>query len=108
MCRAACLQEPPANTQLYSLCDMAVDTIQGLAAAMKLQLSELPHYAGGVTLPSGLYRVLNKADRGEREDSCGAGADSSGLTKQPHPSSSPETCSCKHRCMVLCQTAPLN
>jgi hypothetical protein len=63
MCCTAC-QEPPANTQLYSLCDMAGDTIQGLAAAMKLQLSELPHYAGGVTLPSGLYRVLSKADRG--------------------------------------------
>lgn len=57
------LQEPPANTQLYSLCDMATKTVECLAESMKLQLSDLPPYAGGIILPRGLYRALEKADR---------------------------------------------
>lgn len=59
------LQEPPATTQLYSVCDMAVNTIEGLADSMKLQLADLGQYAGGIILPRGLYRALDKADRGE-------------------------------------------
>lgn len=60
------LQEPPASTQVYSLCDMALSTIQGLAAAMKLDLSGLGQYAGAIILPRGLYRALDKAERGEQ------------------------------------------
>lgn len=60
-----CAQEPAANVQLYSLCDMASTTVEGLASAMQLQLSQLAQYAGGIILPRGLYRALDKADRGE-------------------------------------------
>jgi hypothetical protein len=59
------VQEPAATTQVYSLCDMAVSTVQGLAGAMRLALAELPQYDGGIILPRGLYRALDKADRGE-------------------------------------------
>jgi hypothetical protein len=44
---------------------MAVNTIEGLADSMKLQLADLGQYAGGIILPRGLYRALDKADRGE-------------------------------------------
>jgi hypothetical protein len=66
-CALLCVQEPAANIQLYSLCDMASSTVEGLAAAMQLQLSQLPQYAGGIILPRGLYRALDKADRGEQQ-----------------------------------------
>jgi hypothetical protein len=44
---------------------MAANTIQGLADSMKLQLADLGQYAGGIILPRGLYKALDKADRGE-------------------------------------------
>lgn len=50
---------------MYSLCDMALSTIQGLASAMKLDLAGLGQYAGAIILPRGLYRALDKAERGE-------------------------------------------
>lgn len=50
---------------MYSLCDMAVNTIEGLAAAMKLDITGLGQYAGSIILPRGLYRALEKTERGE-------------------------------------------
>jgi hypothetical protein len=67
ICVFSCVQEPAANIQLYTLCDMACSTVEGLASAMQLQLSQLPRYAGGIILPRGLYRALDKADRGEEQ-----------------------------------------
>lgn len=52
--------------QLYCLCDMAADTVQALAGTMQLQLSGMEQYAGGIILPKGLYRALDKAERGAR------------------------------------------
>lgn len=49
---------------------MAADTIQALAGTMQLQLSGMEQYAGGIILPKGLYRALDKAERGEREQCC--------------------------------------
>lgn len=57
------LQDPPCTTPLYSLCDMATNTIEGLAGSMELQLPT--QYAGGIVLPRGLYRALDKTERGE-------------------------------------------
>jgi hypothetical protein len=57
------LQDPPATTQLYCLCDMAAATTRALAADM--QLPQAADYPGGVVLPRSLLRPLDKSERGE-------------------------------------------
>eukprot|EP00879_Flechtneria_rotunda_P015681 GHRR01016403.1.p1 GENE.GHRR01016403.1~~GHRR01016403.1.p1 ORF type:complete len:1542 (+),score=797.44 GHRR01016403.1:616-5241(+) len=56
--------DEPANTQLYVLCDMAAATIKSLAQQMGLDVSGMLDYPGSVILPKGLYKPLDKADKG--------------------------------------------
>jgi hypothetical protein len=65
VCSAA-LQEEPATSQLYVLCDMAGTTIKALAQRMQLDASLLTaKHPGGITLPVNFYRPLDKGERGE-------------------------------------------
>jgi hypothetical protein len=61
------LQEEPATSQLYVMCDMAVATIKALAQRMQLDAALLTaKHPGGITLPVNFYRPLDKEERGGR------------------------------------------
>lgn len=62
-----CLQEEPATSQLYVLCDMALAMLRALAQRMGLEPGLLTaKHPGGITLPASFYRPLDKEERGER------------------------------------------
>jgi hypothetical protein len=50
--------------QLHCLYDMASATLQTLAGIM--QLPAAGDYPGSIVLPKGLFKPIDKADRGER------------------------------------------
>lgn len=60
------LQDEPCTPQLYVLCDMCVATVKFLAHQMGLDVGAAAgQYPGSITLPKGLYRPLDKDERGE-------------------------------------------
>jgi hypothetical protein len=65
-CLGCVLQEEPATSQLYVLCDMALAMTKALAQRMGLDPALLTaKHPGGVTLPVSFYRPLEKEERGE-------------------------------------------
>jgi hypothetical protein len=65
-CVFSFVQEEPATSQLYVLCDMALAMIRALAQRMGLDQGLLTaKHPGGVTLPASFYRPLDKEERGE-------------------------------------------
>lgn len=64
--RHGLLQDEPCTEQLYVLCDLSIATIKGLVEHMGISRDVLSgHYPGSVTLPKGLYRPLEKDERGK-------------------------------------------
>lgn len=60
------LQEEPCTEQLYVLCDISIATVKSLADQMGLDWAAVSgQYPGSITLPKGLYRPLDKDERGE-------------------------------------------
>eukprot|EP00878_Enallax_costatus_P030986 GHUV01033809.1.p1 GENE.GHUV01033809.1~~GHUV01033809.1.p1 ORF type:complete len:684 (+),score=329.44 GHUV01033809.1:276-2327(+) len=63
--RTADTADEPCTEQLYTLCDLSVATMKGLADHMGLDRELLTaQYPGSITLPKGLYRPLDKEERG--------------------------------------------